>query len=512
MSLLPDWVEELRPAQFDAIEEVLEHFEHGTELVLLDGPTGSGKTLVAEMVRRELDVTGLYVPHTKTLQEQYLDSFDVPKLMGRANYPLDYPGFNLTAADCQGKGCPLCPNGCPYALARSEAVVAQNATLNTSYFLHQINSGSDSFQNRGLVVVDEADELRGELMNYVSVRVSRRILAELGLEEITRGGITKPERWLEWVQDALVKLRAHLKHMPKKSPTDDLRHYRHRTALQRLGQSLTMLSYELEAGGWVYTGKNGVVEFKPVDTTGLAQRYLWNHGERWLLMSATWVSPELEVEKLGWDGPWALVEMPSTFDPARRPVRIVPVADMSKKAREENPDWCTSVVAMLVRIYARHGGEPMLVHSVSYDITKQVVAGLDRAGMPNVWTYTSAEEREKALAGFREHGGVMVAPSMDRGVDFADESCRVVVVLKVPYPDLNDRQISAQMHDGLNGKLWYAMMTVRTVVQMTGRAMRHADDSCTSYVLDSSFVSNLWRRNGSLFPEWWTAAVDWRFQ
>jgi ATP-dependent DNA helicase DinG len=193
-------------------------------------------------------------------------------------------------------------------------------------------------------------------------------------------------------------------------------------------------------------------------------------------------------------------------------VRVVPVADMSKKAREENPDWAEQIVTMLVRIYARHAGEPMLVHSVSYDITRQIVEGLDRAGMPKVWTYQSPEQRNQAMDDFREQGGVMVAPSMDRGVDFADDSCRVVVVVKVPYPDLSDRQISAQMHDGPGGRSWYQMMTVRTVVQMTGRAMRHMDDSCTSYVLDQSFVSNLWRKSGSLFPQWWTAALDWRFQ
>ena len=55
---------------------------------MLDGPTGSGKTLVAEAVRQELDSTGVYACTTKSLQAQFKASFPYAKVvMGRANYP-----------------------------------------------------------------------------------------------------------------------------------------------------------------------------------------------------------------------------------------------------------------------------------------------------------------------------------------------------------------------------------------------------------------------------------------
>ena len=475
----------------------------------------SGKTLVSEMVRQELGVSGLYVPHTKTLQSQFVHNFDVPVLMGRANYPVSFAGLDLTAADCQGKGCKFCPEGCPYQAARVEAYEAQLATLNTAYFLHQANIDAPiSFSGRGLVTVDEADQLRVELMGYVSVFVGVRTLKELGLEELQRGSITKPEKWLEWLQRAIPRVKARVKELPARSPATgrDVGSLRHRNALIRLQRNLNTLVTQMEANpeAWVYTGKGGVVEFKPTTTEGLAEKFLWRHAQKWLLMSATWVSAELEVQQLGWDREWALVEMPSTFDPARRPVHIVPIADMSKKAREADEHWAARMVDALVRIWARESGEPMLVHTVTYDITAALVRGLRAAGVERLWTYASADERAYALEQFKEHGGMLIAPSMDRGVDFADDLCRVVVIAKVPYPDLNDRQVSAQMHDGRSGQMWYSMLTVRTVVQMSGRAMRHEGDRCSVWVLDGSFVTNLWRRNHGLFPKWWEAALDWR--
>lgn len=42
---------------------------------------------------------------------------------------------------------------------------------------------------------------------------------------------------------------------------------------------------------------------------------------------------------------------------------------------------------------------------------------------------------------------------------------------------------------------------------MTGRGMRSIDDSCDSYILDRQFISNIWKKNQSLLPNWWKEAV-----
>src|SRR5574340_1373177 len=90
---LPEKITAFRPAQLRAIEEILWRFEWGTQYVVLDAPTGTGKTLIAEAVRRQLNTRALYMCVDRGLQRQFRQDFTyAPTIMGRANYPpLDYP-------------------------------------------------------------------------------------------------------------------------------------------------------------------------------------------------------------------------------------------------------------------------------------------------------------------------------------------------------------------------------------------------------------------------------------
>ena len=51
------------------------------------------------------------------------------------------------------------------------------------------------------------------------------------------------------------------------------------------------------------------------------------------------------------------------------------------------------------------------------------------------------------------------------------------------------------------------MQTVRSLVQMTGRAMRHEDDTCEIYIIDAQFMENVWKKSKHLLPEWWKEAI-----
>ena len=156
----------------------------------------------------------------------------------------------------------------------------------------------------------------------------------------------------------------------------------------------------------------------------------------------------------------------------------------------------------------RHPDDRVLVHTVSYKLAGAVVGELADADRP-VYTYTSGSERDVAVAQYRATPrAVLVASSLERGIDLADDDCRVQVVAKVPFPCLGDRQISARLN-GPGGQGWYNTQTVRTIVQMCGRGVRHSEDHASTYILDAGFLKVL-KRNRSLFPEWWLEAVDTR--
>lgn len=511
----PHWVEGFRPHQISAVQQIQEHWNNGVKVVMVDAPTGAGKTLIAEMARRLEGVGGaglrsIYTCSTKTLQDQFLADFDYSCVMkGRANYPTElYPDrfhsagqYQITAEDCEGDPCGLCVSRgtCPYQIAKEQAMVSDVAVLNMAYLLGEGNGRKSKFRGRDLVVVDEADLLERALMGYVEVRIGGYLQRKYGIGRPKKK--TVPESWLEWTGEVGPKLQSALKKETRP---------KERGRLERLIGKVVRLRRDLMAGQdedntdvtrWVYTDYNSdSIVFKPVTVGKLAKDVLWPLGGRWLLMSASLISGEIMAKELGLeDGEWKVVEVASDFPAENRPVYVTPVGAMTRKGME---DGAVEKAAQAVKnILDMHPGENVLVHTVSYSLAKELQEKVGEG-----LTYTHAGEREAALDQFKKEGGVVFAPSFDRGVDLPGDLCTVQIIAKVPYPYLGDKQVEARLYSK-GGDAWYAVQTVRSLVQMTGRGVRSKEDKAVTYVLDQSFL-RLWRERKMLFPSWWREAVD----
>jgi Rad3-related DNA helicase len=174
--------------------------------------------------------------------------------------------------------------------------------------------------------------------------------------------------------------------------------------------------------------------------------------------------------------------------------------------KNKDTAWPRIAVA-LAKVLVKHPNDRVLVHTVSYDLNAYLSEFLKSS---RITTYKSSIEKQDAIDTYiSTPASVLLAPSLDRGIDLADDDCRAIVVCKVPFPNLGDKQVSARLHSS-GGQLWYSVKTVRSLVQMTGRGFRHEDDFCESYILDAVFMSNVWRRNKFLLPAWWRDAVNLR--
>lgn len=501
---MPDWVKSYRPHQMVAVAEILDAFNRDVKVVMLDAPTGSGKTLIGEVVRRAMQDSSIYTCSTKTLQDQFVADFDYARVLkGRANYPTEYhpaaffhePATRISCEDCDGAECELCEGSfsCPYQLAKQRALSAPVAVLNTAYLLGEGNSGRSEFKGRGLAIVDEADLLEGALMSYAEVRIGPRAQKKYGITPPSKK--TVKEDWAAWVNESLPKVRSALYREQEA---------KQRRRIRRLEANLTMLQRDLmddERTDWVYTDyESGSIVFKPVQVDEVAKTQLWGLAQKWLLMSASLISGQQMADDLGLeDGEWEVVTVGNTFPKENRPVHIAPVASLGRKDYDAG---MPKVQEALTRIIEEHPGENVLVHTVSYKLARDLGAGI-----PNTLTYTNAGDRERVLKRFRSEGGVILAPSLDRGVDLPGDLCTVQVIVKVPYPFLGDKQIQQRLYATRGGQTWYRVQTVRTLVQMTGRGVRSVDDTCTTYILDSGFLK-LYREAAHLFPEWWREALD----
>lgn len=517
---LPAWVAGFRDHQWNAFEEIIEAYKDGADIVWLDAPTGTGKTLIAEMVDRGMKVPAWYTCSTKSLQEQILRDFPYSAvLMGRANYPtatMPYPDY--TAADCTKSGgdepsCYWCPriSECPYEQAKSKALGARLGVLNTRYLLTEGN-GPGRTKGRGLVIADECDLLESELMATQQFELTQRRLERLGLEAPGKG--VHKKTILTWLEENLHPMVVGaLRTIPQNS--NDVRMIRERLALDNLlgdiNRIVRDLHVEMEVdeadSNWVRDNDAGPMVLKPVRVNAYGPKMLWPLGEKWLCMSATIISPEQMNEDLGvYEAGLraAVVTAPMTFPVAHRPLTVAPVVSMRMSDKEKA--W-PQMAKAIGRIMEKHPRERILVHTVSYAFAGYLMRTLRN---PRTITYSSGREREQALSRYRRtEGAVLLAPSMDRGIDLRDDDCRVQVICKVPFPSLGDKQVSARLH-GKGGQQWYNVQTVRTLVQMTGRGVRSAEDWAQTYILDAQFLAKIWNKRDvrGLLPKWWQEAVE----
>jgi Rad3-related DNA helicase len=323
---LPTWVETFRPHQESAILDTIAHFKSGIPIVMIDAPTGSGKTLIAETVRQAFDWRAVYLCSTLALQDQFMSDFSYAALLrGRQNYPVaDIPHLypTLTASDCtkekvRGPQCPDCDphidpeldyrhcrwchpvSVCLYEIDKAQAIRSPLVCANLAYFLYESNYVGSLANNRDLIIVDEADLLEDQLLNFISVSISSYQQREYRIPTPTKK--TVESSWLQWATET----ESHLRSLKTRDFGHDLTGIRKKKSIARLHQDLLRLTNPttgLPAGNWVYTGySEGRLEFKPIHIAPYAQEFFWRHGSRFLLMSATTISFASQAEALGLD-------------------------------------------------------------------------------------------------------------------------------------------------------------------------------------------------------------------
>lgn len=540
----PPWADINRffRTQLPVLEEICAAFDEGNELVLLEAPPGQGKSLLGVLTKQYLDERGLYLCSSLTLQSQFVNDFpDAEKIQGRGNYlPLDVQadpdaerwGGSPTCEDCdKHKGfcdrcqkehfiCTYCTGSCsatrdcPYSEAKFRAGVADLACSNTSYFITECRQGTRSmFSGHPFVILDEADCLEGEIMSRVKVSISAGMTKLLGIDPPKFK--TKESAWQDWFEYAIPAISKKLRVLPNAT----MKQRRLHKSISHLLQNMNAVARDIE--GWVFSGYDrDRIEFLPIKVDKIAPGVFWDHGKRFLGMSATLISPEEFVQSLGYLGSYRFVSAPSLFDVARRPIYFYPGARMVGKQEVAQVEAWPQMTTTLHTILDRYPDRNVLVHTHSGGLTKHLADTLPTNGRPVFWYPAKArEKREQAIKDFdTTPGSVLLAPSLERGFDGKDDRVRAVVLCKVPFPYLGDKQVSARLFSP-GGKLWFSVATIRSIAQMVGRGMRHEDDYADCWILDSEFARfyDQWKRRHVeagesphlLFPKWFTDALEW---
>lgn len=502
-----------RTGQAEALERARAAFEAGKRFVVVEAPTGSGKSAIAVTLAREAN-SAYVLTNQKILQHQYVTDFpDLALMKGRSNYDCLVAPTHAAAAPCiAGRRFPACDD-CPYFTAKDVAMAANVTTLNYAYFLAELNYAG-GFKDRELLVLDEAHNAEGALMGFVQVYLSEPLLLRAGIDLPLPPNLGE-EQLFEFAEALLPELRRRASEVElelAKEGTQSSAGVERLRVKQWLDTTVERVTILLDThfGGdveWVperFRGQGGeVLVFKPVDVAPLAEPFLFTYGERVLMLSATILDAPTFLRSLGIEPEEAeIIRVPSSFPPENRPIEVVPSARLTRHHLDKDLPKLVAAIAELAR---RHEDEKGIIHAHSYRIANYVAANLPEEVRWRVLTHTGAEGRDHALARHLEGDAptILLTPSMTEGIDLADDRARWQVLCKVPYPNLGDRQVAARMQ---RDRDWYDWRTTLAVVQAYGRTVRSETDHAVTYLLDADFP-NFIRRQQRRLPDWFLEAL-----
>ncbi len=520
---LPAKFDRFRPQQVEALERIL---RSDKKVILCQAPTGAGKTLLMGALGKLLKTDLVYTAHTKQLQEQVTADFSYAvELKGRSNYECVKGGGHTCnectirrgnkkpeiCAVCEYRDCVIrpvegvltfnesmcpCKMACPYERQKNLAMGSEIAVLNTPFFLNEANFAG-GFSGWPLVVLDEGDLIENALMSFVEITFTSNMLQRLHLEQPSK----KQEDWPGWIESlAAPALQRLILNLEDSTVPADIREKQN---LERLLYRLNGFIDDPRLDNWVFTSTQDSWTWKPVFIARYGQGTVWRHARRFLVMSATIISPTQFARDNGLKSDeWEFIDLPSTFPPERRPIHQMWAANMSQK----NKDAAWPRVARFIDyILERHPNEKGLIHTHSYELARYVY---DNSTHRNRLMQHDAKSRVSELDRFKasDQPVVLLSPSMERGTDLPGDLCRFIIIAKVPYPYLGDPQIARRLYGADDGPVWYAVQTIRSIVQATGRGMRSADDYCENYIIDQQF-ERLFEQYGDLFPTWWKEAL-----
>jgi len=482
-------------------------FENGYKVVALQAPTGSGKSLINTAIARAFKDAYLTTPQVMLINQLERDEYIRPHaafIKGREHYPCIYEtGLQADVARCVRVKKFECPfvDECPYYVARKKAEKAKIAAMTFAYFLIE---GGKVFQKRELLVVDECHTVEQWGYMQVDIRVDeRRFPIQISIPEIN--SIEEAKEWIEMINTKVETVRKNFDNRAKiQGLTEDEARYH-----KRLLRTETKLKRFLKDDGeWVFEierdGLTKALILKPLKTGRFLKNIVWKRADKYLLSSATILSVRKFLMDVGIDANEALlIDVPSTFPKENR--KTVDLSE-GKMTKDQINATLPKVVKTIHRVLIKHKNEKGLIHCHSYKLQQEIVNKLRLLGHGRRIVVHNGDDRNEILENWinREDNSVLFSVNMTEGLDLKDDLARWQVIVKCPYPSLEDKRVKARLERGEWD--WYNLQTLRTIIQACGRIVRSPQDYGITYFLDSS-IMNLIRRYKKYCPKWFLEQI-----
>ena len=489
-------------------------------------PTGGGKTIVATAVQRIMEADALSLTHTIQLQEQYQRTMPWAVIAkGKRNYECGRDESDemmamvkkMNAQECATLGGCQQGNGCDYGDALREAAACPQVVMNYAYALRilqseMIGTEQNPFRRR-LLICDEGHLVEGAVVQASAISLWRGPCDDAQLDAWPDG--SSPYLWIAWATDNTDTARNYLTNareiLGKAEGTEDkVAAHKLVDRAKTLMDSIGTLR-RLDAIDWVINPGERETTIRPLWASAVAEKRLWMHFERVLIMSGTMPPAEILCGELGIPKVQAYVlDVPSTFPKENRPIYYWPILKVNRNTEPE--EWGMIAAALLhIAEMPRLAKAKAIIHTGSYKVVNALLPHLCHD--PRFLYMTSGRNKDEVIRMLGDTsidtGLFVLSPSLTTGVDIPTLTWQAVV--KVPFGNLGDPVTRARREyklpeDDKFGKKVYDEEAMNTVVQAAGRAVRSPTDSGVTYILDENFWP-LYRHTHS--PAFFTEALQW---
>jgi Rad3-related DNA helicase len=517
-----------RLQQVEMLEKTIKSINNGKKYILINAPTGSGKSYYAIMFfnwyKNFINTNAKFdiITNSKILQKQYSDEFNfINDLRGQSNYKCIRhntdcrTGKELNRAT-KHMGC----DSCPYDIDKNKWIVGDISLTN----FHLYNSFAfyvpETIESRSpnVLIVDEAHDFESVFCDFISVKLSPRILKNYGLEnsdiELYSNKISKiktigsfinfiDKNFLPYIIELKQQFRDNLVDISdnkiKKIYIDYIDY------IEAAEEKFTNFINDFEKNEYNWTLdiiKNKLNEYEliaqPIWGNVYLDNMVWSKYDHVIFMSGSILDKNMFSFLNGFNEDLTdYYEFDSTFPVKNRPLYYYSAGKMTYNEREKTFQKQLSVLNKILRKYNDKRG---IIHTTNYEIAKWVNESIDDKRL----MFHESDNREEQLNKMKKKkNGVIVSPSMTSGISFDDEFGRFQVILKVPYPNISSNKVKARQESNKN---WYSWRTVCDIVQAYGRTTRSITDYSDSYILDSSF-GDLLKFNKRLFPSYFIEAI-----
>lgn len=494
---------EPRPGQAEALARIDDAFQRGQRFFIYEGPTGAGKSAVAKTIINR-NGTGVITSPLNQLVGQYAKDAKLaplPEVRGKATYQCSVFSTSNYSPNCEeaedAAGWKAHSERCADYIRARDIFWRSPQGVTNPHFLYYAPAIEGACWPRKVLVIDEAHKIEATLIGMGKRNISAKRVHEVGGKPFDFP--LKPDKALldtapvgEW----LAGFSSALGHAISK--LEDAR--AEEKEIRKLRGLREGVDFTLNCGDWIAWLDTNAWGGRGLNITPMsahrAGAKLFRGFDHVLFASATIGNADVFRRGLGIE---AGVHLGSCdFPPENRPVFYQPKGSLAKATGQAG---FFPIVHAIREVLQNHPHERGILHCHSNALRDRILGNLSDFGT-RIITHGVKGDRDAGVERLRiSRNGVLVSIAMTEGVSLDDDDGRFCIFPKVPWPDMGDPYTKARMQ---RDDEWYANQAALSIVQGSGRVVRHAEDYGETYIFDSSFGRLL---RDATFPAWWLAAL-----